>query len=171
MIMMMNITRSKSCVTIKIDWRKWNCLSWASEIKGIHDICFQTSQRLYTQDGTHFFILYGGASGKELACQYRRHKRHGFDPWVGKSPLKESMATHCSILAQRIPMDREAQQVPSTRSQRVGQNWSKLAGTKDKYQHRKSQGDKEQLTSSSCSLHFPQFPFPLAKGQVGLQSS
>ena len=26
----------------------------------------------------------GGASGKESACQYRRWKRHGFNPWVGK---------------------------------------------------------------------------------------
>ena len=26
----------------------------------------------------------GGASGEEPACQCRRHKRHGFDPWVGK---------------------------------------------------------------------------------------
>ena len=26
----------------------------------------------------------GGASGKELACQCKRCKRHGFDPWVGK---------------------------------------------------------------------------------------
>ena len=25
-----------------------------------------------------------GASGKEPACQCRRHKRRGFDPWVGK---------------------------------------------------------------------------------------
>ena len=23
-------------------------------------------------------------SGKEPACQCRRHKRHGFDPWVGR---------------------------------------------------------------------------------------
>ena len=28
----------------------------------------------------------GGASGKELACQCRRHKRRGFDPWVGTIP-------------------------------------------------------------------------------------
>ena len=28
----------------------------------------------------------GGASGKEFACQYRRHKRRGLDPWVGKIP-------------------------------------------------------------------------------------
>ena len=30
----------------------------------------------------------------------------GFDPWVGKIPLEEGMATHSSILAWRIPMDR-----------------------------------------------------------------
>ena len=28
----------------------------------------------------------GGASGKEPSYQYRRNKRHGFDPWVGKIP-------------------------------------------------------------------------------------
>ena len=25
-------------------------------------------------------------SNKESTCQCRRHKRHGFDPWVGKIP-------------------------------------------------------------------------------------
>ena len=45
----------------------------------------------------------GGASGKEPACQYRRHKRHGFSPWVGQIPLEKEMATHSSILAWRIP--------------------------------------------------------------------
>ena len=28
----------------------------------------------------------GGASGKEPACQCRRYKRRGFDPWVLKIP-------------------------------------------------------------------------------------
>ena len=27
----------------------------------------------------------GGASGKEPVCQCRRHKKQGFDPWVGKT--------------------------------------------------------------------------------------
>ena len=27
-------------------------------------------------------------SGKESACQCRRCKRHGFDPWVGKIPWR-----------------------------------------------------------------------------------
>ena len=43
--------------------------------------------------------LPSGTSGKERACQYRRHKRHGFDPWVRKIPLEEKRATHSSILA------------------------------------------------------------------------
>ena len=30
----------------------------------------------------------GGTSGKESACQCRRHKRHGLDPWVKKIPWK-----------------------------------------------------------------------------------
>ena len=30
----------------------------------------------------------GGTSGKELICQCRRHKSHGFDPWVGKIPWR-----------------------------------------------------------------------------------
>ena len=30
----------------------------------------------------------GGTSGKELTCQCRRHKRHGFNPWVRKIPWR-----------------------------------------------------------------------------------
>ena len=37
-------------------------------------------------------------SGKESTCQCRRHRWHGFDPWVGKI-LEEEMASHSSILA------------------------------------------------------------------------
>ena len=32
----------------------------------------------------------GGASGKELACQCRTHKRFRFDPWVRKIPWKRA---------------------------------------------------------------------------------
>ena len=35
------------------------------------------------------------------------HKRCVFDPWVGKIPLEEGMATHSSILAENL-MDRGA---------------------------------------------------------------
>ena len=30
----------------------------------------------------------GGASSEEPTCQYRRHKRPGFDPLVGKIPWR-----------------------------------------------------------------------------------
>ena len=31
-----------------------------------------------------------GVRGKEPAYQFRRHKRHGFDPWVGKIPWRRA---------------------------------------------------------------------------------
>ena len=48
----------------------------------------------------------GEASGKELTCQCRRNDRLGFDPW--EDSLEEEMATHSSILALGIQMDRGA---------------------------------------------------------------
>ena len=32
----------------------------------------------------------GGISGMEPACKYRRHKRRGFSPWVGKIPWRRA---------------------------------------------------------------------------------
>ena len=42
---------------------------------------------------------------KSTTCQCQRHKRRSFDPLVGK--LEDSMATHSSILACRIPWTEE----------------------------------------------------------------
>ena len=42
-------------------------------------------------------------SGKESACQCRRHTRHRFE----EDPLEEEMATHSSILAWQIPWTEE----------------------------------------------------------------
>ena len=36
------------------------------------------------------------ASGKELACQGRRCKRHRFDPWIGKVPWRREWQ-HISV--------------------------------------------------------------------------
>jgi len=52
-------------------------------------------------------------SGKEPACQCRRHR---FDPWVGRCPGKE-MATHS--LAWRIPLTEESRGLQSLGFQRV----------------------------------------------------
>ena len=39
---------------------------------------------------TFTFYKLGGTSSKEPACQFRRHERHGFDPWVRKIPWKKT---------------------------------------------------------------------------------
>ena len=49
-----------------------------------------------------YIYVYIQASQVMLAgslLQYRRCKRHRFDPWVWENPLEEGMATHSSILA------------------------------------------------------------------------
>ena len=69
----------------------------------------------------------GGASGKELACQCRRHKRCGFDPWVGKIPWREGMATLASILVWRNPWAEEPAGLQSMGSHRVRRDRSELA--------------------------------------------
>ena len=37
----------------------------------------------------YYFFLSGGKSDKEPACQCRRRKRYGFDPWVGSIPWRK----------------------------------------------------------------------------------
>ena len=71
--------------------------------------------------------MVGSASGKEPACQFRRYKRHGFDPWVRKIPLEEGMTTHSIILAWRIPWTEELDGLQFMGSQRVRHSWSNLA--------------------------------------------
>ena len=45
--------------------------------------------------------------------------RLGFDPWVGKIPLEEDMATHSSVLAWEIPWTEEPGGLQSMGLQRV----------------------------------------------------
>ena len=48
-----------------------------------------------------------GASGKESVCQCRRHKRCGFNPWVGKNPWRgNGNPFHYSCL-EKIPWTEE----------------------------------------------------------------
>ena len=61
----------------------------------------------------------GGTSGKEPACQCRKHKKHGFHPGSGRYP-EEGMATHSSTDAWRILWTEKHVGLPSIGSQRVG---------------------------------------------------
>ena len=53
------------------------------------------------------------------------------ETWVwslgGKDPVEKEMATHCSILAWRIPWTEKPGSLQSTGSQKVGHNWGNLA--------------------------------------------
>ena len=56
----------------------------------------------------------GGTSGKEHACQCRRHETQV--PSLGwEDPLEEGMATHSSILAWRIPWTEDPGSLQSIR--------------------------------------------------------
>ena len=56
---------------------------------------------------------------KNPTCQSRRCERRDSDPWVGKIPLEESIATHSSILGWRIPWTEEVWWVTVHRVERV----------------------------------------------------
>ena len=57
---------------------------------------------------------------KKKNTEKDRDREPGFDPWFGKIPLEEGMATHSSILAWRIPCTEEPGGLQSMGSQRVG---------------------------------------------------
>ena len=61
-----------------------------------------------------------GASDKEPACQCRRFKRRGFDPWGGRTPPEEGKATDFSILAWSLPWTEEPGELQFMGSQKVG---------------------------------------------------
>ena len=46
----------------------------------------------------HLRAFPGGASAKEHTCQYRRHKRHGFSPWVRKIPWRRAWQPIAALL-------------------------------------------------------------------------
>ena len=71
----------------------------------------------------------GGTSGKESTC--RRCKRRRFSPWGWEDPLEEDMAAHSRILVWKVPWTEEPGELQSTGSQRVRQDWSDLAHTRE----------------------------------------
>ena len=63
-------------------------ISLETWLKGIFFICLCIPNHFIS---TFMFIGFlGGTSGKEPACQCRRHKRHRFNPWVGKIPWRKA---------------------------------------------------------------------------------
>ena len=65
-------------------------------------------------------------SGKESACQCRRHRRRRFDPWVRKIPRRDWQPTPVFL-----PGKSHGQRSLAGYSPRVRQDWSNLAGTQN----------------------------------------
>ena len=61
----------------------------------------------------------GGASGKTPACRCRRHKRPGFDPWVGKTPWRRAWQPTPVLLPGESPWTEEHGGLQSIASHRV----------------------------------------------------
>ena len=67
----------------------------------------------------------GGTSGQGSPCQYRRRKRCGLDPWVGKGPWRRKWPPTRVLLPGKNLMDRGGLQGKQfTGLQRVRNDWA-----------------------------------------------
>ena len=81
------------CSSVGSTWQQWSPIDYAPQVD---------------------MGLPGGTSGKEAACQSRRHKRCGFISLSREGFLEEVMTTHSSILAWRGPWTEEPHGLQST---------------------------------------------------------
>ena len=70
----------------------------------------------------------GGTSGNETVCPCRRHKRHGFDPWVRKIPWRRAWQLTPVFLLGESHGQRSLEGY-SPGLQRVRHDWNELACT------------------------------------------
>ena len=83
----------------------------------------------WPQEGMGFA---GGINGKEPACQFRRYKRCGFDPWVGKIPWRRTWQPTPVILPGKPHRQRNWQVTKSYMSlcgHRVTKTWDTTEAT------------------------------------------
>ena len=68
---------SYSCLENPMDRETW----WVT----VHGLA-----KSWLQGVTNTESFPGGTRGKERGCQYRRPRRRGFDPWVGRIPWRRA---------------------------------------------------------------------------------
>ena len=116
---------------------------WTGYCKIILAIVWETDQKATWQESlleatavvvitvitvwTRMWDFPDGASGKEPACQCRRCKTHGFDPWVRKIPCRKKLQPTPVILPGESPWTKEPGGLQSIGFQRVKHNWGYLA--------------------------------------------
>ena len=90
-----------------------------------------------------------------VAQMVKNHPQWGrpeFDPWVGRIPLEKDMATHSSILAWRIPVDRGAKLggLQSLGLQRSGHDWATKHSTTEGLSKARGWIGKEMVKTQFC---------------------
>ena len=120
------------------------CLPWLSTKPGTEKMKIsKTSHCLYLHGATdtdqiitQIYKLRGSpgvTSGRKPTCQCRRHKRHGFNPWVRKIPWRRTQQPTPVFLPGDSPWTEESGGLQSMGSHRVRYNWSDLAHTHANY--------------------------------------
>ena len=61
---------------------------WHAAVHGVAKSPSDTTEPLNSDNVPYDRGSPGGASDKEVLCQCRRHKRHGFDHWVRRIPCR-----------------------------------------------------------------------------------
>ena len=95
-------------------------VAWWAAIYGVA----QSQTRLKQLSSSIFFIgLPRWHSGKESACQCKRHRRWGFGPWVGKMPWRRKWQPMPVFLPRKSQAE-EPDNLQSMESQRVRHVWA-----------------------------------------------
>ena len=99
-------------------------------------------------------------SGKESTCQGRRHKRHGFDPWVGKIPWRRKWQPTPAFLSGKSheqrslagysPWSRKRMGHSLAAKQQADKRSCRLKGIKDKRSCRLMPGPANWRLPSLC---------------------
>ena len=87
--------------TVRHDWSDWACMHACKESMG----------------------LPRWLRGKESTCQWRRHRRHRFDPWVGKVPWRRKWQS-ISVFLPGISHGQRGLVGYSPWGHRVGHEWT-----------------------------------------------
>ena len=93
----------------------------------------------------------GGSSGKESACQCRRRKKSGFDPWVKKIPWMMAWQPTPVFLPGECLWTEEPGRLPFMELQRVGHKKQLSMHTHTPLSWCLSKGQPFLLAASRCS--------------------
>ena len=101
---MVNVFNATELYTLR--WLKWQilCYVYSTTTTTITRVIINSCFSIYVpwRPSKGFPDV---ASGKDPACQCRRHKRCGFNPWAGKISGRSTWQPAPVFLPQRIPMD------------------------------------------------------------------